>query len=136
MDTRFKVSIEKQEDGTYIAYNVNGDNYTLLGTGDSVKEAKADFLNSMKAFKEMEKEKKGTAAPILTTEPDFKFDISSLFEYYSMLNVSAFARFLGINETLMRQYKKGNTYISDTLLQKIENGIHQLGAEFSKLKLV
>lgn len=136
MDTRFKVSIEKQKDGTYIAYNVNGDNYTLLGTGDSVKEAKADFLNSMQAFKEMEKEEKGTAAPILTTEPDFKFDISSLFEYYSMLNVSAFARFLGINETLMRQYKKGNTYISDTQLQKIENGIHQLGAEFSKLKLV
>ncbi len=138
MDTRFKVSIEKQEDGTYIAYNVNGDNYTLLGTGDSVKEAKADFLNSMQAFKEMEEEEeeKGTAAPILTTEPDFKFDISSLFEYYSMLNVSAFARFLGINETLMRQYKKGNTYISDTQLQKIENGIHQLGAEFSKLKLV
>lgn len=136
MDTRFKVSIEKQEDGTYIAYNANGDNYTLLGTGDSVKEAKADFLNSMQAFKEMEEEEKGTAAPILTTEPDFKFDISSLFEYYSMLNVSAFARFLGINETLMRQYKKGNTYISDTQLQKIENGIHQLGAEFSKLKLV
>ena len=136
MDTRFKVSIEKQEDGTYIAYNVNGDNYTLLGTGDSVKEAKADFLNSMQAFKEMEEEEKGAAAPILNTAPDFKFDISSLFEYYSMLNVSAFARFLGINETLMRQYKKGNTYISDTQLQKIENGIHQLGAEFSKLKLV
>lgn len=53
-----------------------------------------------------------------------------------MLNVSAFARYLGINETLMRQYKKGNTYISDAQLQKIETGIHQLGADFLGLRLV
>lgn len=136
MEAKFKVSIEKQKDGTYIAYNANGDGYALIGTGATVKEAKADFLNSMQAIKEMEEEEKGAAAPILSNEPEFKFDLSSLFEYYSMLNVSAFARFLGINETLMRQYKKGDTYISDAQLQKIENGIHQLGAEFSRLKLV
>lgn len=53
-----------------------------------------------------------------------------------MLNVSAFARYLGINETLMRQYKKGNTYISDVQLQKIEDGLHRLGADFLGLRLV
>lgn len=136
MEEKFKVSIEKQEDGSYIAYNTNGDGYTLIGTGETVKDAKADFLNSMKEIKEMEEEEQQSSNPILSAEPEFKFDLSSLFEYYSMLNVSAFARFLGINETLMRQYKKGNTYISDMQLQKIENGIHKLGAEFSGLKLV
>ncbi len=136
MEAKFKVSIEKQKDGSYIAYNTNGEGYSLIGTGTTVKEAKEDFLNSMQAFREMEEEEKGTATPILRNEPEFKFDLSSLFEYYSMLNVSAFARFLGINETLMRQYKKGNTYVSDAQLMKIENGIHKLGAEFSGLKLV
>lgn len=68
--------------------------------------------------------------------PDYKFDLSSLFEYYKMINVSAFARFVGINDTLMRQYRKGNTYISDAQLRKIEDGIHQLGNEFSRLQLV
>lgn len=136
MDAKFKVSIEKQEDGSYIAYNTNGDGYTLIGTGETVKDAKTDFLNSMKEIKELEEEDQKISNPILSAEPEFKFDLSSLFEYFSMLNVSAFARFLGINETLMRQYKKGNTYISDIQLQKIENGIHKLGAEFSKLKLV
>lgn len=63
---------------------------------------------------------RGAAAPILSAAPAFRFDLSSLFEYYSMLNVSAFARYLGINETLMRQYKKGMNYFSDlSILEQI-----------------
>ena len=52
-----------------------------------------------------------------------------------MINVSAFARFLGINDALMRQYRKGGAYISDAQLKKIEDGIHRLGNEFSRLRL-
>ena len=133
---KFKVSIEKDKDGSYIAYNTNSDAYTLIGRGNTVKEAKADFTNSMKGVAEMENEMQGKCSDYLINEPDYKFDLSSLFEYYSILNVNAFARFLGINDTLMRQYKKGNTYISENQLHKIEDGIHRLGAEFSKLKLV
>lgn len=133
---KFKVSIEKQEDGSYIAYNTNIDGYTLIGTGNTVAEAKKDFASSMSGVAEVEKERLGSVPEVFTNEPEFKFDLSSLFEYYSMINVSAFARFLGINDTLMRQYKKGNTYISETQLRKIQDGIHQLGHEFSRLQLV
>ena len=46
-----KVSIEKQSDGSYIAYNTTGDKVQLIGTGDSVKEAKEDFSTLlMKSF--------------------------------------------------------------------------------------
>ena len=41
------VTIEKQSDGTYIAYNTSGENVTLIGTGETVKEAKKDFMNSI-----------------------------------------------------------------------------------------
>lgn len=105
-DIFFIVTIEKDKDGTYIAYNVDESPYTLIGRGATVKEAKADFANSMQEIKESEEERKGAAAPILSAAPAFRFDLSSLFEYYSMLNVSAFARYLGINETLMRRTKK------------------------------
>lgn len=40
MDKKFKVSIEKQEDGSYIAYNTNMSGCTIIGTGDSVAAAK------------------------------------------------------------------------------------------------
>ena len=132
---KFKVSIEKQEDGSYIAYNTNVDGYTLIGTGTNVAEARKDFANSMNEVAEVEKKRLGEVPAVFKNEPDYKFDLSSLFEYYSMINVSAFARFLGINDTLMRQYRKGDTYISDAQLKKIEDGIHRLGKEFSRLQL-
>lgn len=131
------VVIEKQKSGTYIAYNVNCDGVSLMGTGVTVNEAKDDFFNSIQEVIESCNES-GLKVPecLIDAEPVFKFDVSSLFEYYSVLNVSAFARYVGINDTLMRQYKKGGTYISENQLKKIENGIHALGQEFTRLKLV
>ncbi len=131
-----KVSIEKQSDGTYIAYNTDGEYCTLIGTGDSVKEAKEDFYNSIEEVSSDYVER-GMAIPAeLSEDVEFHFDISSLFEYYSMFNVSALGRYLGINPGLMRQYKKGNTPISDSQLKKIETGIHRLASELASLSLV
>ena len=132
---KFQVSIEKQSDGTYIAYNTNVDGLSLIGVGNTVNEAKADFFNSMEEVAETYDE--GEKIPqCLKTDPVFKFDLASLFEYYSVLNVSAFAKFVGINDSLMRQYKRGDTYISESQLKKIEDGIHTIGKEFASLRLV
>ena len=53
-----------------------------------------------------------------------------------MFNVSALGRYLGITGSLMRQYRTGNTPISDKQLEKIEAGIHRLGTELAALRLV
>ena len=129
-----KVSIEKQSDGSYIAYNTTGDKVQLIGTGASVKEAKDDFFNSIEEVKESYIDLGDKMPACLDVE--FHFDISSLFEYYSMFNVSALGRYLGINPGLMRQYKKGDTPISDAQLEKIESGIHRLAGELASLSLV
>lgn len=131
-----KVTIEKQSDGTYIAYNTTGDYVTLLGTGASVAEAKKDFEESFAGVMQSYKDRGEFMPPELEEAIEFNFDISSLFEYYSMLNVSALGRYLGINDSLMRQYKKGDTPISDKQLEKIEAGIHRLGSELAALRLV
>ena len=131
-----KVQIEKQDDGSYIAYNTTGNMLQLIGTGETVAEAKSDFMNSMQEMIESCKEDGEAIPTALTEEPEFFFDMSSLFEYYSVINVSAFAKLVGINDSLLRQYKRGGTYISDAQLGKIEAGIHQLGKEFSSLRLV
>ncbi len=131
-----RVSIEKQSDGSYIAYNTTGEKVQLIGTGETVKEAKEDFMNSLVEVKESYNDLGDTAPECLSEDLDFRFDISSLFEYYSMFNVSALGRYLGINESLMRQYRKGDTAISDKQLEKIEDGIHRLGTELAALRLV
>ncbi len=131
-----KVSIEKQSDGSYIAYNTTGEKVQLIGTGETVKEAKEDFFNSIEEVKGDYIERNSDVPPELTEDVDFHFDISSLFEYYKIFNVSALGRYLGINPGLMRQYKKGDTPISDAQLEKIENGIHRLAHELATLSLV
>lgn len=131
-----KVSIEKQADGTYIAYNTSGDKVTLIGTGETVAEAKKDFENSIAEVKSSYEGRGEDVPEELGEEVEFNFDISSLFEYYSVFNVSALARYLGINASLMRQYRKGDTAISDKQLEKIEEGIHKLGVELAALRLV
>lgn len=131
-----KVSIDKQSDGTYIAYNTDGEKVQLIGTGDSVKEAKEDFFNSIEEVKSDYVERGDSVPAELTSEVDFHFDISSLFEYYSVFNVSALGRYIGINPGLMRQYKKGDTPISDAQFEKIESGIHRLANELAALSLV
>ena len=130
------VTIEKQKDGTYIAYNTNDDNVTIIGTGDSVSAAKDDFFNSINETIEACEETGLSIPQSLKEEPEFRFDVASLFEYYKLINVSAFAEYIGINASLLRQYKLGSTYISDAQLQKIEDGIHSIGLEFTRLKLV
>ena len=64
-DKNFIVTIEKDNDGTFIAYNVDESPYTLIGRGATVKEAKADFANSVQEVKASEVERNGAAAPIL-----------------------------------------------------------------------
>lgn len=130
------VKIEKQSDGSYIAYNTTGDTVRLIGTGASVKEAKDDFYNSLDEILQTYKEIGDDIPEFLNEDIEFHFDISSLFEYYSMLNVSALGRYLGINDSLMRQYRSGSAQISDKQLEKIEAGIHRLGSELSALRLV
>lgn len=131
-----KVKIEKQSDGTYIAYNTCSSTVELIGTGDSVAIAREDFLNSVKEVKETYEEMGKPIPDELVGDMEFYFDVSSLFEYYSVINVSAFAKMVGINDSLLRQYKRGGTYISDTQLGKIEAGIHKLGHELTSLRLV
>ena len=129
------VAIEKQNDGTYIAYNTESDKFTAIGSGATIAEAKEDFFNSVEEMKEVYQEHGDEIPAELLEEPVFKFDLASFFEFYSFINVTAFAKMIGINGSLMRQYKKGNTYISNTQLEKIQNFVNTMGADFQRLRL-
>ena len=129
------VAIEKQNDGTYIAYNTESDKFTAIGSGATIADAKEDFCNSVEEMKEVYQEHGDEMPADLLEAPVFKFDLSSFFEYYSFINVTAFAKMIGINGSLMRQYKKGNTYISNTQLEKIQSFVNDMGADFQHLRL-
>ena len=126
--------IEKGKDGTFGIYTPDI-NTTIIGEGNTVAEAKADFENSVK---EMIDSYEGEELPAelsgITFE--YKFDIASLFDYFDWINVSKVASKLGINASLLRQYRQGNTYISEKQAAKIEAGIHSLAKELASVSLL
>ncbi|MDR3180360.1 MAG: type II toxin-antitoxin system HicB family antitoxin, partial [Prevotellaceae bacterium] len=104
--------IEMGKDGTYGIFTPDI-NSTIIGDGTTVAEAKADFENSVREIFEAYQEN-GDPLPdeLKDIEFEYKYDLASFFNYYDWINVSKFARAIGVNDTLMRQYKTGATYIS------------------------
>jgi len=127
--------IERGKDGSFGIFTPDI-NHTIIGDGDTVEEAKADFENSVHEMI-LSYTETGRAIPEELKDIQFvyKYDIASMFDYYNWINVSKFARKAGINPSLMRQYKMGKTYISENQIGKIENTLHSLGNELAAIKL-
>ena len=127
--------IERGKDGTFGIFTPDI-NSTIIGDGNTVEEAKADFENSVREIMQFYKED-GKELPDELKDVQFvyKYDIASVFNYYDWINVSKFARKAGLNPSLMRQYRMGKTYVSENQLNKIENTLHLLGNELAAIKL-
>ena len=128
--------IEKGKDGTFGIFTPDLKS-TIIGEGNTVAEAKADFENSVNEIIEYYQESENQSAHELKgIEFEYKYDIASLFNYYNFINVSKFAQIAGINASLMRQYKSGKQYISENQVLKIEDALHKVANEMAAIKLV
>ncbi len=128
--------IEKGKDGTFTIFTSELKS-TIIGEGNTVDEAKKSFLEAYDEFTNFYKED-GLKLPeeLKNVSFVFKYDISSLFDHYSFINVSKFAKKAGINSSLMRQYKSGNTSISEKQVLKIQNQLREIGKELSTIDLI
>lgn len=127
--------IEKGEDGTYGIYTPDLQS-VIVGEGETVEEAKDDFENSVIEVRKAFSEKRKTLPKELQElKFIYKFDVASLFNYIDCINVSKFAQIAGISPSLMRQYKSGNTYISEKQAAKIESSLHDLGKKLMQVSL-
>jgi predicted RNase H-like HicB family nuclease len=128
--------IEKGKDGTFGIFTPEL-NSTIIGVGNTVAAAKIDFKNSVSEVMNFYNET-GKQIPdeLQNIDFEFKYDLSSLFNYYSFLNVSKFAEMAGINPSLMRQYKTGRQYISESQINKIEKTLHKIANEMALIKLI
>jgi predicted RNase H-like HicB family nuclease len=106
----------------------------ITGYGKTVERAKANFLSALQETKQaygrkVPKELKG--------EFDFvyKYDIASIFEHFGMLDASSFAKKIGMNPSLLRQYKTGHALASDKQKKRIEVGLRELGRQLMNVRL-
>lgn len=125
--------IEKGSDGMFSVRSEQhfGNNY-FGGFGETVAEAKDDFLASVQESSD-EVESNGELVP--DYQIAFRYDLPSFFGDFDFINASRFAKYAGINESKMRQYKSGVAYPGEKTTKKIVNAIHRIGAELSSVSL-
>ncbi|MEN5306847.1 type II toxin-antitoxin system HicB family antitoxin [Chryseobacterium cucumeris] len=130
---KVKIIIEKTED-MYSSYaeNVHG----IYGGGLTVDEAKESIITAINILKSNNVRNNIPKILLGDYELVFRFDIESLLQYYKgMLSNPAIEKITGINQKLIHQYSKGLKKPRKKQLQKIEEGLHNLGRELLAIEL-
>ncbi len=96
--------------------------YGLAGYGATAREAMEDIKTSVKECQEMAAEN-GDVFP--DVEFDFRFDIGAFFDYYP-LDVTAVAKYIGINASVLRQYVTSIREPKQAQIDKIRDGVARL----------
>ena len=129
------VIIERGTDGFYSAY-MDDDRFDfgLNGQGNTVLEAKDDFLKALQEIREMKLDE-GTVMPNL--EFEFEYDVDSFLNYYSgVLSKSGLEKITGINQKQLWHYASGKRKPTKQTILKIQNGLHNFAKDLMQVHFV
>ena len=137
MTPRIKVIIEKTNTG-YSAYAPDEQGIAMTTAGKTFEEIKENFLEVVEMSVEyyQEKQQWEDAERLQNAKLDFYIDVEQFFEYFYMINKTAFARFIGLNESQMRKWSKGIVPISDKKALQIQKGLHNLADDLKAVHFV
>ena len=101
------------------------DNCGFGGGGSSAREVMEDARLSLKEEKE-DRARRGEEFP--DVELDFRFDVGAFFDYYP-IDVTAFAKYIGMNASVLRQYVTGLRTPKEESIKRIREGINKLSED-------
>ena len=131
------VIIEKGSDGLFSAYTPETKSTVLNGQGSTVEEAINDMKEAMQEVIELYQETEEKVPDELQgpVEFEYKYDVPSVFNHFDEINLTTFSRKIGVNPSLLRQYKNGLAFASKKQAEKIKKGLHELGKQLSAAQL-
>ena len=124
--------IEMIIEKTNTGYSAFAKDYPVATVGDTAEELFNNMLESMTLyFKEAKSPHKLTLQDLKLT-----LDLPQFFEYYKIINTKALGERIGLNQTLLSQYINGHKKPSVKQVQKILQGLRDLGRELMQVDLV
>lgn len=102
------------------------------GYGRTSREAMEDAYVSVQEYKEMAAEN-GKEFP--DVELDFRFDVGAFFDYYP-IDVTAFAKYIGMNASVLRQYVTALREPRQEAIDRIREGIRKLSGDLGNNLMV
>jgi hypothetical protein len=127
--------IEIGKDLTYDIYTVDDTlGFMLLGQGNSITEAKLDFLKSKKDMETIFV-KEGRQFDFENLDFEYKYDTGS-FLRYSPFTLTWLAHATGINKKQLSHYTTGLRHPSRHTLEKIQTAILGFVKDYQQVALV
>jgi hypothetical protein len=125
---KIKMTVVKEDSG-YSAYSKVANEF--IGTqADNFNDLKAMILDVVN----LSLEDKGFVYSI--DEIEFKYDLESFFDFYKVINAKALSERIGMNQSLLAQYIKGNKKPSISQTKRILQGVQQIGRELSEVRFL
>ena len=124
------MKIEMIIERTKTGYSAYVEKYSVYTVGKSLEELKANMLEALNLYFEGE----GKAI----TEKDLRItlDLPQFFEFYKVINAKALSERIGMNQSLLAQYIKGNKKPSPVQTQRILKGVQQIGNELAAIRFL
>jgi len=125
--------IEKASNGGYGIYIPELPGIGVIG--DTEEKAKMNLLEVIKDIVEQCKID-GVNDNVYNGNLDitYRYDPSAFLKTFNFFNVSSLAKAIGVDSSLMRQYKTGKIYISENRKKQIESGIHKIAYSMLDVK--
>lgn len=131
-----KAYVAREKDGSYSIF-VDDDapiNYGLVGEGDTVEAAIADWIGTYKAMKEHYIEE---GKDFVEAQFSFVYDVPSFLTYYGgLLSFKGLSKLTGVSAAQLSQYATGYRNPSPKTTAKIQNGLHVFARELSQVALI
>ncbi len=118
--------VEKTKTG----YSAYAEDYNAATTSSTYEELKENILDSLNTLLEYEGKKLAKIDDIT-----IKFDMQQFLNYYKGINVLDISEKIGMNNSLISQYKSGKKYPSESQAKKIIEGIKSYGKELASIDM-
>ena len=122
-----KMTVERGKDAFWAYAEVKGG--VITTSGETLEELKVNMVEATNLFFE----DKGLIYSF--EEIQITFDVQSFFEFYGIINAKALAAKIGMSQSLLAQYARGIKKPSAKQVNRIMEGVRNLGKELAGLEL-
>ena len=123
--------IEPGPDHTFSIYSHGADGlpYGVIGTGETIANAKEDFMT---AYQEVKESFQDMDTEFEEVEFIFRYDIPSFLQEFAFaFTLAGLERITGINQKQLGHYVSGYRKPSAKTIRKMEEGIHRFSEQLS-----
>ena len=124
------MKIEMIIERTRTGYSAYATKFPVFTVGKSLEELKANILEAANLY--LEDQNVTVAADDLRVS----LDLPSFFEFYKVINAKALSARIGMNQSLLAQYIKGNKKPSPAQTTRILKGVQQVGKELASISFL